>query len=349
MTANWQLCNNRLIIFDLKGEFFERILHQKTEAYMTFKTDTTELRKVYCDGLIALAQQDERIVVLDADLMRANGTLPFQAAFAERTFDVGVAEANMIGVAAGLAACGKIPFANSFTAFATRRCFDQITISVAYAKLPVKICGTDAGLSAQMNGGTHMSLEDVSLMRSLPNMAIFEPTDETQLRQAMPQIAAYDGPMYIRLFRREVETIFDENYRFVLGKADTLKEGRDVVIFATGIMVWRSLEAAEQLAAMGIDAAVVNIHTLRPLDRDAVLTYAAQCGAVVTAENHSVTGGLGSAVCELLAENEPVPVERIGVRDSFGAVGKLGYLAKKFNMEPGDIVAAAKKAISRKA
>jgi len=315
---------------------------------MQFQLDSLELRKAFCDTLIDMAGKDERIVVLDADLMRANGTLPFKKAFPERTFDVGIAEANMIGVAAGLASAGKIPFASSFTAFATRRCFDQIAISVAYAKLPVKIIGTDAGISAQMNGGTHMSLEDVSLMRSLPNMAIYEPTDANQLMQALPQIAAYDGPCYIRIFRREVETIFDADYKFTFGKADVLAEGTDVVIFATGIMVWRALEAAAQLSKDGVSAAVVNVHTLRPLDSETVLAYASKCGACVTAENHSTLGGLGSAVCELLSEQLPCPVERIGVRDSFGAVGKLSYLSGRFSMDPSDIADAAKKAVSRK-
>ena len=315
---------------------------------MKIEKDAKELRAVYAEGLIALAEKDERIVVCEADLMNANGTTAFMKAFPERTFDVGIAEANMIGVAAGLAACGKIPFANSFTPFATRRCLDQVTISCAYTKLPVKIGGTDPGICAQLNGGTHMSLEDMALMRAIANMVVFEPTDAEQFRQAIPQIAYNDAPTYIRIHRTQADKVFDTDYRFKLGRADVLRDGADVAIFCSGIMVIRSLAAAELLAEQGIDAAVVNVHTLKPLDEETILQYAAKCRAVVTAENHSVIGALGGAVAELLGEKCPTVMRRIGVRDRFGEVGKLDYLEKTFHMTPADVAEAAKSAVAAK-
>ncbi len=315
---------------------------------MTFEKDAKEMRAVYAEGLIALAEKDDRIVVCEADLMNANGTKSFQKAFPERTFDVGVAEANMIGVAAGLAAAGKIPFANSFTAFATRRCLDQITISCAYTKLPVKIGGTDPGICAQLNGGTHMSLEDVALMRAIPNMVVFEAVDATQLAQAIPQIAYNDSPTYIRIMRTQAEKIYGPDYKFQLGKADVLKDGSDVVIFATGIMVVRALKAAVALQEDGIDAAVVNVHTVKPLDTETVLKYAAKCNAVVTAENHSIIGALGSAVAETLSENRPTIMRRVGVKDRFGEVGMLNYLEKALHLTVEDIAAAAREAVAAK-
>ncbi len=317
---------------------------------MEFQKDARELRKVYCESLIEAAKKDDRICIVEADLMGANGTKGFAAAFPERTFDVGIAESNMICVAAGLAASGKLPFANSFTPFATRRCFDQVAISVCYTGLNVRICGTDPGISAQLNGGTHMSLEDMAIMRTLPGLTIYEPVDETQLVAAFPQILAHEGPMYIRLFRSNCENVFGnvENYEFKLGKADVLKDGADVAIFCSGLMVTRSLQAADALAAKGISAAVINVHTLKPLDEECVLKYAEKCGSVVTAENHSVVGALGSAVAEVLAEKCPAVLRRIGVKDIFGEVGKLGYLEKRFGMTCDDIAAAAEDAIAAK-
>lgn len=315
---------------------------------MKIEKDSKELRAVYADGLISLAQNDDRIVLCEADLMGANGTKSFKAAYPERTFDVGIAEANMIGVAAGLASCGKIPFANSFTAFATRRCYDQIAISVAYTGLPVKIGGTDPGICATLNGGTHMSLEDMAIMRDMANMTVYEPVDATQFAQAIPQIANNGKPTYIRIQRTAADKVFDADYKFTFGKADVLVDGCDVVIFCTGIMVIRSLQAAEILAAKGISAAVVNIHTLKPLDTDTILHYAAKCRAVVTAENHSIVGALGGAVAETLSENCPTVMRRIGVKDRFGEVGKLDYLEKTFAMTPADIAAAAEDAIAHK-
>lgn len=310
--------------------------------------EANEMRVVYTNTLIELAKEDERIVLVDADLMRAAGTLPFKAEYPERTVDVGVAEANMIGVAAGLAASGKIPFTHSFTAFATRRCFDQVTISVAYAKLNVKMMGSDPGVSAEMNGGTHMSMEDVGLMRVLPGVTVFEPVDSVQLAQALPQIVKHEGPVYIRMFRKKAESIFGADYKFNWAKGDLLEEGTDVTIIATGIMVKESLEAARLLKEEGISARVINIHTVKPIDQEIIIKAASETGAIVTAENHNIINGLGSAVAEVLVENSPVPMERIGVKDHFGEVGRMPFLMEKFHMLPVDIIAAVKTAIARK-
>lgn len=315
---------------------------------MQFEVETREMREIYCESLIALAENDDRIVLVEADLMRANGTMPFKARFPERAFDVGVAEANMMGVAAGLAACGKIPFANTFGAFAARRCYDQVAISIAYTEMNVKIGGIDPGVSAELNGGTHMALEDMTLMRAVPGMTIVEPVDGTQLREALPQIAGCDGPCYIRLYRKKAPKVFDSGYRFTLGKADVLRDGEDVAIFSTGLMVHKSLAAAAELANKNIRAAVVNIHTLKPLDAQCVRDLAGRCGAVVTAENHSMVGALGGAVCEELAGSHPVPVVRVGVGDRFGEVGGMAYLHGVFGIDVADVVAAAEKAVSLK-
>lgn len=308
-----------------------------------------EMRNVYCNTMLELAERDPRIVDVEADLTGAHGMKPFKMRFSERSFNVGIAEANMIGVAAGLAACGKIPFVHSFATFASRRCFDQIAISVCYAGLGVKIIGSDPGVGAELNGGTHMALEDVGIMRTLPGMSIFEPTDSVQLRQALPVIIERGGPVYIRLFRRKARSVFNNaDYTFRFGKADTLREGKDVTILASGVCVASALEAAETLAAEGISARVVNVHTVKPLDTESVLKAAEETGALVSVENHNIIGGLGSAVAECLAEGRPVPLERVGVKDHFGQVGKADYLLKAFGLTPDDICIAAKRALARK-
>ena len=315
---------------------------------MTFEKDTNELRKVYCELLTKTAAEDDRIVVLEADLMSSNGTKGFFTAYPERAFNVGIAEANMVGVACGMAASGKLPFLNTFTAFASRRCYDQICISAAYTHLPVRIIGTDPGLMAEANGGTHMSMEDLSIMRAMPNMTVFEPVDEAQFRAAWPWIMSYEEPLYIRLHRKNCTKIFGDDYVFTPGKVSTVKDGKDVCIFASGIMVKAALEASEKLAEEGISAAVVNIHTAKPLDVEGITAWAKKCGAVVTAENGTIVGGVGSAVCETLAENCPVPVKRIGVTDHFGEVGTLSYLQEKYGMTSSDIIDAAKAVIAKK-
>ncbi len=310
--------------------------------------EAQEMRTVYCETMIALAKEDPRIVDVEADLTGAHGMKPFKAAYPERSFNVGIAEANMVGVAAGLSACGKIPFVHSFATFASRRCFDQIAISVCYAGLNVKIVGSDPGVGAELNGGTHMALEDMGIMRTLPGMTVFEPTDSVQLRKALPAVARHEGPVYIRLFRRKAEKVFDDDYVFTLGKADLLRDGSDVTIIASGVCVANALQAAAMLAGEGVSARVLNMHTVKPVDAEAVLRAAEETGAVVTAENHSVIAGLGSAVAEVLAEGRPAPLERVGVKDHFGQVGKAPYLMGVFGITPADIAKAARKALARK-
>lgn len=306
------------------------------------------LRETYVDALIAAAEQDDRIVILEADLMKAAGTGRFKERFPERTVNVGIAEANMIGCAAGMSAMGKIPFTHTFTPFSTRRVCDQVTLSVAYAGLNVKIMGSDPGVTAELNGGTHMSMEDVAIMRNIPGMTVFEPTDSAQLLAAFPQIVAHPGPVYIRLLRRAAVKIFDEGCPFTLGKGIRLREGSDVTIAASGIMTAEALEAAALLEAEGISADVLNIHTVKPLDEALILESAKKTGCVVTAENHSILNGLGSAVAECLVENLPVPMRRVGVRDHFGEVGSTEYLKEKYGLKAKDIVAAAKEAMAAK-
>lgn len=310
--------------------------------------ENKEIRQVLAEVIDKLMEQNEKIVVIDADLARANGTMPLREKYPERAFDVGVAEQNMAATAAGMAAYGFIPFIGSFTPFATRRICDQITISIAYAKRNVKIIGSDPGISAELNGGTHMSMEDIGVLRSIPGIVIFEPVDAVQLAKALPVIVEYDGPVYIRMFRKAFPVIFKDDYEFELFKADMISEGKDVTLFATGIMVNEALKAAELLKVEGISAEIVNIHTIKPIDKEAVVKSARKTGAVVSCENHNVIGGLRSAVAEVLAEEYPVPVKAIGVQDHFGEVAKMDYLKKKYHMTAEDIVKAAKEAIAMK-
>ncbi|MGE5678502.1 MAG: transketolase family protein [Pseudomonadota bacterium] len=310
--------------------------------------ENKEIRQVLAEVLDKLMEKNEKIVVIDSDLARANGTLPLRDKYPERAFDVGVAEQNMAATAAGMAAYGFIPFIGSFTPFATRRICDQLTISIAYAKRNVKIIGSDPGISAELNGGTHMSMEDIGVIRSIAGMVIFEPVDAVQLAKALPVIVDYDGPVYIRMFRKASPVIFKDDYEFDLFKADMICEGNDVTLFATGIMVNESLKAAEMLKAEGISAEIINIHTIKPIDREAVIKSAKKTGAVVSCENHNVIGGLRSAITEVLSEEYPVPVKAVGVQDHFGEVAKMDYLKKKYHMTAEDIVKAAKEAIAMK-
>lgn len=310
--------------------------------------ENEEMRAVYVQTLIELAEADPRIVVLDADLMKANGTMPFKKRFPERTFDVGIAEANMMGVACGLSLEGMIPFPTTFATFATRRCYDQAVLSNAYAGLNVKIVGTDPGVSSELNGGTHMPTEDVALMRAIPGNTVVEFVDCASIRALLPQIKDFYGPCYLRLFRKKTHHVYDDGVELTLGKAHTLCRGTDAVIFCSGIMVHESLEAREALAAEGYSVGVVNIHTIKPLDEEAVIAAARETGAVVTAENHNIIGGLGSAVAEVLGEHCPVPMARIGFRDCFGEVGKMDYLMKRFQMTSADIARAVRETVARK-
>lgn len=306
------------------------------------------LRETYVDLLIEAAEQNENVMIVEADLMKAAGTGRFMEAFPERTLNVGIAEANMISVAAGLAAMGKIPFTHTFTPFSTRRVCDQVTLSVAYTGMNVKIMGSDPGVTAELNGGTHMSMEDVAIMRNIPEMMVFEPTDSAQLRAAFPQIVAHNGPVYIRLLRRAAVKIFDEGCVVELGKGVLLSQGSDVTIAASGILVAEALDAAKLLAEESISAEVINLHTIKPLDEALILKSVRKTGCIVTAENHSVINGLGSAVAECVGGNCPVPVRRVGVKDHFGEVGSTEFLKEKYGLKAVDIAEAAKTAIGMK-
>ena len=312
------------------------------------ENDEIEMRDAYINELIKLAKNDERIVVLDADLMRSNNTYKFKEIFPDRGIDVGIQEANMIGLAAGLSATGKIPFAHTFTCFAARRDLDQVYISVAYAKLNVKLVATDPGIAATYNGGTHMSFGDMGIMREIPTMTVIEPTDSVMMKSLVKQIAYTYGPFFVRVFRKKPVKIYEEGSTFEIGKGITLKEGKDLTIMASGIMVSESLEAAEILEKEGISARVVNIFTLKPIDRDLIIRCAQETGAIVTAENHNFINGLGSAVAEVVVENAPVPIERVGVHDQFGEVGDADYLKKRFGLTADDIVKSAEKVLKRK-
>lgn len=307
-----------------------------------------QLRDIYVDLLIKYAKEYPELVIVEADLMKALKSTAFYDVYPERTINVGVQEANMIGVAAGLANMGKLPFTHTFTPFATRRVFDQVTLSVCYAKMNVKMVGSDPGIMAQLNGGTHMSLEDVGLMRNLPGMVIFEPVDGVQLAAMMPQIIKHQGPVYIRLLRQEFDAIYEDDQSFELGKATRIIEGKDVSIFASGIMVKEALDAQKILSEKGISASVVNIHTIKPIDKDMIIEEAKKTKAVVTAENHNIINGLGSAVAEVLVENCPTPMRRVGVKDHFGEVGKKDFLMEKFGLKAHHIVDAVLDVIKQK-
>ena len=306
-----------------------------------------EMRAVYAACLAEMMKEDKHVCVLDADLSKASGTIALYKQFPEQMFDCGVAEQNMASIAAGLSSYGFKPWIESFTPFATRRICDQIAISISYAKRNVKIVGTDPGISAELNGGTHMSMEDIGVIRSIPGMVIFEPVDVVQLRAAMPVLNDYDGPVYMRLFRKEQPVIFNDDYKFDLFKADMLKEGKDLTIFVSGMLTADVVEAAKLLSEEGIDAEVINIHTIKPIDRETVIASARKTGAVLTVENHNVIGGLQSAVLEALAA-EKIPVCAVGVEDRFGEVGKLPYLREAMGLTVENIVAGAKKALSLK-
>ncbi|MCE1195977.1 transketolase family protein [bacterium] len=302
-----------------------------------------EMRAVYAETLIELAAVDRRIMVVEADLMRASGTIPFRDAYPDRAVDVGVAEANLVGVAAGLAAEGKVPFAATFGCFASRRAFDQFFVSCAYAKLPVKLVGTDPGISAAYNGGTHMPFEDIGVMRTVPGLDIVEPSDPLSLKALVGALAASNKPGYLRLHRKAIEPIYGPAETFALGKGKLLREGGDVLIVALGaILVPAALAAAKALEAEGISAAVIDALSAKPIDAELILAWAKKAGAVVTAENHQLAGGFGSAVAELLAETGTARLARVGVEESFGEVGTQDYLAKRFGLTAEAIALKAK-------
>ena len=299
-----------------------------------------EMRQLVAKVLEEIMHKDERICVLDADLSKANGTAKFKDIFPDRAFNVGVAEQNMASVAAGMSSYGLIPFITTFTPFASRRIADQLTISIAYAQQNVKIIATDPGITAEYNGGTHMSFEDIGIVRSIPTMVIYEPVDNRQLEQAIPQIVDHYGPVFVRMGRKVFPDVFDENYKFDLFKADVLKEGTDVTIFATGIMVTESLKAVKILEEQGINVELINVHTIKPIDRKTVIESAMKTKRAVVCENHNIIGGLYSAISEVLSEEYPIYMKPIGIKDRFGQVGKVKDLIVDYEMTDQHIVKA---------
>ena len=299
-----------------------------------------EMRELFSNEIEKIMNENDNIVILNADLAKPNGFGNLQKKYPEKVINVGIAEQNMACIAAGMSSYGYIPFICTFTPFASRRICDQIAISICYAKQNVKIIGTDPGISAEYNGGTHMSMEDIGVLRSIPNMVIFEPVDNNQLKNLLPQIIDYKGPVYIRMFRKTTPDIFNEDEKFNLFKSKVIKSGEDVSIFCSGIMVSEVLEANKELEKLGINAEIINVHTIKPIEEETVINSAKKTRAVVTAENHNIIGGLRSAVAETLSENCPVPLRSIGVRDTFGQVGKMPFLKETYNMTSEDIVNA---------
>ncbi len=304
-------------------------------------------RDAYGAALKELGARDD-ILVLDADLAKATKTITFKKEFPEKFIDCGIAEGNMMGVAAGLATAGYTVFASSFAMFAAGRAFEQVRNSIAYPKLNVKIGATHAGISVGEDGASHQCCEDIALMRSIPGMVIINPADDVEAKAAVHAAAAHEGPVYMRFGRLAVPRVNAEDYKFELGKGVELKGGNDVTIVATGLMVGEALIAAETLKEEGIDARVINIHTIKPIDKDILVKAAKETGAIVTAEEHSIIGGLGSAVTEVLSEEYPVPVVRLGVNDTFGKSGPALELLKIFGLDAANIVEKAKKAVSLK-
>lgn len=306
-------------------------------------------REAYGKALAKLGQENDKIVVLDADLSKSTKTADFKKVCPERFINMGIAEGNMMTVAAGMAACGKIPFASTFAVFASGRAFEQIRNSICYPELNVKVCATHAGITVGEDGASHQSIEDIALMRSLPNMTVISPSDGVEAEAAIRAIAEYKGPCYVRLGRSAVPVINDNpEYKFEIGKAVSLREGKEATIIATGIMVDSALEAYNILSEEGIKVKVINIHTIKPIDKDAIIKAARETGVVITVEEHSIIGGLGSAVCEVLSENQPTPVIRVGIKDTFGESGKPAELLKAYKLTPEDIVTAVKKGLTLK-
>ena len=307
-------------------------------------------RGAYGEELVKLAEEYPELVVLDADLSSATMTKAFSKAYPERFFNMGIAEADMMGFAAGLAACGKKPFANSFAMFSAGRAWEQVRNSVAYPHLNVKCVGSHGGLSVGEDGATHQCVEDLALMSAIPGMVVVNPCDGPEMRRAVKALLDYDGPAYLRLGRMAVESVTDETpgYEFTLGKAAMLRDGADVTLAATGLMVQRALAAAEMLAAKGVSARVLDFHTIKPLDTEAVLAAARETGCIVTSEEHSVIGGLGSAVASVCAENCPVPVVRHGVMDEFGRSGKALEVLEAYGLTAEVMVEKAMQALALK-
>lgn len=294
-------------------------------------------RQAYGEALVKLGKENKDVVVLEADLSKSTMTVFFKKEFPERHINVGIAEADLMGTAAGFATTGKIPFASTFAHFASGRAFDQIRNSIVYPKLNVKICPTHAGISLGEDGGSHQSVEDMALMRSLPGMVVLSPADAVETEKAVMAAAKYEGPVYIRLGRLNIPVLFDDSYNFEIGKSVTLTEGNDVAIIATGLMVYEAMEAAKLLEKEGIKARVINMSTIKPLDNEAVLKAAKECKFIVTSEEHSVVGGLGSAVSEYLSEVYPVKVIKHGIYDVFGQSADGETMLNNYKLRAKDI------------
>jgi len=307
-----------------------------------------DTRSGFGEGLLEIGKRNKNVVALCADLTGSLKMNAFENEFPERFFQVGIAEANMMGMAAGMTIGGKIPFTGTFANFSTGRVYDQIRQSIAYSKKNVKICASHAGLTLGEDGATHQILEDIGMMKMLPNMTVIVPADFNQTKQATMAIADYEGPVYLRFGRPAVPIFVKPDANFQIGKADTIFEGTDVTIIACGHLVWKSIEAAKELAAQGISAEVINMHTIKPLDEQAILHSVAKTKCVVTAEEHMINGGLGDSVAQVLARNTPTPQEYVGVNDTFGESGTPDELMAKYGIDTPDIIAAAKRVIQRK-
>ncbi len=295
-------------------------------------------RQSYGEALVELGKENKNIVVLDADLATATKTIEFAKEFPDRFFDIGIAEADMIGTAAGMATCGKIPYASTFAVFAAGRTYDQIRSSVCYPNLNVKICATHAGVTVGEDGATHQMLEDLSLMRVLPNMKVFCPSDDRQTKWLIKEISKIEGPCYVRLCRLATPEIYEENQKFEIGKMVQLGEGKDATIFATGVTVSEAIKAQNVLKEKGIDVRVIDVHTIKPLDVEMVLKCAKETKRLISVEDHSVLGGMGSAIAEVLTDSYPIKLERMGVNDKFGKSGKAEELLKYFEIDSTAIV-----------
>ena len=304
-------------------------------------------RDAYGEALKELGKVNEDIVVLDADLSGSTKTAVFKNEYPERFFNVGIAEQSLIGTAAGLATAGKIPFASTFAMFATGRAFEIIRNSICYPKLNVKIAATHAGLTVGEDGATHQSVEDLSLMRSVPNMTVLCPADAVEAKKSVIKASQYEGPVYIRLGRSKVPVIFNEDYDFEIGKGVEIKAGKDITIIATGVMVSKALEASEALEKEGISARVINMSTIKPIDEDIIIKAAKETKKIVTVEEHNIIGGLGSAVAEVVVENNPVPMKRVGVEDTFGESGVADDVLEKYGLTVENIVNNVRELVSK--
>ena len=305
---------------------------------IVFKDEKKATRQSYGEALAELGEKNENVVVLDADLAGATKTSIFAKKFPERFFDIGIAEADMIGTAAGMATCGKIPYASTFAMFAAGRAYDQIRNSVCYPKLNVKICATHCGITVGEDGATHQMIEDISMMRTVPNMTVISVSDDTQTRWAVEEISKINGPVYLRLSRLATPIIYDENQKFEIGKMVQIGEGTDATVFATGVTVSEAIKAKNELEKQGINIRVVDIHTIKPIDKDMIIKCAKETKKLISIEDHNVIGGLGSAIAEVLTEEYPKKLVRLGIKDTFGKSGKAEELMKYFGINYESII-----------